>query len=507
MPIDNQPLASDVILSTQVASVGEVNHDNTTDITTGFSTMSAITEAGSTVDETFTFPHIPLGQPVVVDLGIGFGHLEGIQFKIAISLLTIIEVLVIVTNIIVLMTIRRHRQLRTTTSMYIISLAISDLCCGFGMPIGLLAKYIPDIFLHSLYICIMPFCVLLTVLASAVLNLLAVSIDRYIALRNPLRYTAIMTKKRSRIIIISVWIFSFIIGCLPFVWHNKETYIPHSNTGYCQWYRVVKRGYMIMYTVLILSIPIVTIIALYIQIFSIARSHAKSIDSRARVAAPSRAPALPSITDTSNVNTTVSIPQQGILRKKLSDTGSTLSTSSGNLVSKLSYETRVAFTIGMIVLSFVVCWLPLTISLLLGVLGEGKCKVSPEVRGWLGLLALLNSCFDPFIYSIRTKDFRQAFWELLTKAKFRCVNRVCVQRTDENDRENNRVSGYPMVSRGSTANGISISGATFNVTNGNDVGCHTNLKDGSCVVKSCDSVMTLTTERTESNQELNGHVY
>lgn len=501
---NSQLSLSKVILSTQVASLDGHGHGDATDFTTEFLTMMASTEVGSTQNETLILPNIPLRQPTMVDLGIGFGHLEGIQFKIAVSIMAILEALVIVTNIIVLATIRRHRQLRTTTSMYIISLAISDLCCGLGMPIGLLAKYIPDLFLHSLYVCILPFCILLTVLASAILNLLAVSIDRYIALKNPLRYAAIMTKKRSRIIIISTWIFSFLIGSIPFVWHHKETYTPHSNTGYCQWYRVVTRGYMIMYTVLILSLPIVVIMALYIKIFFIARSHARSIDSRARVAAISRASAPPSVTEMSRVNTTAH--PQGIPRKKLSDTGSISSTSSRTLMSKLTVESRVAMTIGMIVFTFVVCWLPLTVTLLLGVLGGGNCEVSPEVRGWLGLLALLNSFFDPFIYTIRTKDFRVAFRELLTRARSRCAGSVCrPRRPDDEDCENNRSSAYKMVSRGSNANTISMTVVTIDGAMVKGVGCQTNLKDCSTITNSCDSV-TLKTEGVDSKQlGLNGH--
>ncbi|XP_072179809.1 adenosine receptor A1-like [Diadema setosum] len=403
--------------------------------------MAFVTREGRSGDKV-TF--VSLQPPNIVDLGIGFGHLEGAQLRAALSIMTILELLVIVSNILVIAAIRRHRLLRTTTNLYIISLAVSDLFCALGMPIGLLAKYIPDIFLHSVYICILPFCLLMTVLASAILNLLAVSIDRYLALIKPLRYQVMMTKRKSLLFITGAWSLSFLVGFISMVWQKPPYYDPHSNRGYCEWDRVVTVGYMFLYSVLILAIPILVIIGLYIQIFCIARTHAKSIDkTRTRVFSPR-----PDASTVDSVSmAALQAPVVSRLKKASDDCSSTSVSTSQRLV--ISLETRVAITIGVIVCTFAVCWLPLTITLLLSIFCKDSCGVTAEVRGWLGILTLVNSFFNPIIYTARTKEFRDAFTELCSKSKAWCLTRSRRCYHSGSDDDHSRSAAYFAASKSS----------------------------------------------------------
>ena len=49
---------------------------------------------------------------------------------------------------------------------------------------------------------------------ASIYNLVAISIDRYIAVSRPIRYATLMTPSRAKLLIITVWILSFII-CFP----------------------------------------------------------------------------------------------------------------------------------------------------------------------------------------------------------------------------------------------------------------------------------------------------
>jgi hypothetical protein len=75
---------------------------------------------------------------------------------------------------------------------------------------------------------------------------------------------------------------------------------------------------------------------------------------------------------------------------------------------------RITKTVGAIVLLFVILMLPLQIAMFASVI----CKV---VSPWVGLLwtygdvlATVNSCLDPFVYSARTKRYREQIIKSIT---------------------------------------------------------------------------------------------
>ena len=76
-------------------------------------------------------------------------------------------------------------------------------------------------------------------------------------------------------------------------------------------------------------------------------------------------------------------------------------------------ETRVAFTLAIVIGIFTVCWFPLIIALF----AAGKPLVKPQgaAHMWIRTVALSNSAMNFLIYSLRIADFRQAYGAICRK--------------------------------------------------------------------------------------------
>jgi len=65
---------------------------------------------------------------------------------------------------------------------------------------------------------------------ASIYNLVAISIDRYIAVSRPVRYASLMTPSRAKQLIISVWILSFVICFPPLIGWDGGSFSPAAET-------------------------------------------------------------------------------------------------------------------------------------------------------------------------------------------------------------------------------------------------------------------------------------
>lgn len=66
---------------------------------------------------------------------------------------------------------------------------------------------------------------------SSILNLCAISLDRFLAISRPFRYLSIMSSRRARLLVVSVWILAFIICFPPLVSWNEKHFIAGVANG------------------------------------------------------------------------------------------------------------------------------------------------------------------------------------------------------------------------------------------------------------------------------------
>uniref|UniRef100_A0A0R3RLN2 G_PROTEIN_RECEP_F1_2 domain-containing protein n=1 Tax=Elaeophora elaphi TaxID=1147741 RepID=A0A0R3RLN2_9BILA len=130
---------------------------------------------------------------------------------------------VIVGNTFVILSVIIYKRMRTFTNKLLTSLATADLLVGlFVMPLSLL-----DLLLNHAW----PFDTLLCKVWStsdvlfctaSILNLCVISIDRYLAISKPLKYSRTRNLKTAALLLGSVWVISFIVCTPPWIFHFDD---------------------------------------------------------------------------------------------------------------------------------------------------------------------------------------------------------------------------------------------------------------------------------------------
>ncbi|XP_035204796.1 adenosine receptor A1-like [Stegodyphus dumicola] len=131
-----------------------------------------------------------------------------------------VAILAIAGNLLVVATFALERRLRRVTNLYIISLATSDFLVGLiGVPSAVMARLgLPR---NAFQICLLMLSVLVLLCTVSILNLVAVTLDRYWAILHPFCYKRTMNRRAAGIVILGCWILGSLVGLLPiFGWNN-----------------------------------------------------------------------------------------------------------------------------------------------------------------------------------------------------------------------------------------------------------------------------------------------
>ncbi|XP_032222760.1 histamine H2 receptor [Nematostella vectensis] len=134
------------------------------------------------------------------------------SFVVVFSFLLVLSLLIIATNSSVIYFVASRRYLKTSTNIALASLAASDLLTG------LLA--IPLIVTCNIHhkVCLAMDITSRFIAYSTVLHLLVVTLERYIMIVHAMKYKLWITKKRTSIVLTSVWVFSAATSFIQLSW-------------------------------------------------------------------------------------------------------------------------------------------------------------------------------------------------------------------------------------------------------------------------------------------------
>jgi muscarinic acetylcholine receptor M3 len=114
-------------------------------------------------------------------------------------------------NVLVLLSFRVNKKLRTTNNYFLISLAIADVIIGFvSMPISSV-YIITEKWLFGPYICDLWLSLDYTVSNASVGSLLLISFDRYFSITRPLTYRVNRTTRKVAFLIALSWLISILM--------------------------------------------------------------------------------------------------------------------------------------------------------------------------------------------------------------------------------------------------------------------------------------------------------
>uniref|UniRef100_H3CMG3 Growth hormone secretagogue receptor type 1 n=1 Tax=Tetraodon nigroviridis TaxID=99883 RepID=H3CMG3_TETNG len=135
---------------------------------------------------------------------------------------TVLFTVGVVGNVMTILVVSRYRDMRTTTNLYLCSMAVSDLFIFVCMPLDLyrMWRYRPWRFgdaLCKLFQFVSESCTYSTILC-----ITALSVERYLAICFPLRAKALVTKRRVRALILLLWTVSLLSAGPVFVMVGVE---------------------------------------------------------------------------------------------------------------------------------------------------------------------------------------------------------------------------------------------------------------------------------------------
>ncbi|XP_076032518.1 putative G-protein coupled receptor No9 [Oratosquilla oratoria] len=144
--------------------------------------------------------------------------------------LGILNVLVICGNCLVILAVFLSSKLRTVTNLFIVSLAVADLLLGVAvLPFSVTIQAF-DVWLYGDLWCSVWLAVDVWMSTASILNLCAISLDRYVAVTRPVSYPSLMSSSRAKLLIAGVWVTSFVICFPPLVgWNDRHKNLVSSS--------------------------------------------------------------------------------------------------------------------------------------------------------------------------------------------------------------------------------------------------------------------------------------
>ncbi|TSQ58042.1 D(2)-like dopamine receptor [Bagarius yarrelli] len=197
------------------------------------------------------------------------------QYNYYAMLLTLLIFVIVFGNVLVCMAVSREKALQTTTNYLIVSLAVADLLVAtLVMPWVVYLEVVGEWRFSTIH-CDVFVTLDVMMCTASILNLCAISIDRYTAVAMPMLYnTRYSSKRRVTVMISVVWILSFAISCpLLFGLNNTDSH----DEALCV---IANPAFVVYSSVVSFYVPFIITLLVYVQIYVVLRRRRKRVSTK-----------------------------------------------------------------------------------------------------------------------------------------------------------------------------------------------------------------------------------
>ncbi|XP_029645888.1 probable G-protein coupled receptor No18 [Octopus sinensis] len=371
-------------------------------------------------------------------------------------------------NVLVILSVILYKPLRSVQNFFIVSLAVSDLSvAALVMPFHV-SNLVLGYWIYGWLLCEIWLTLDVLLCTSSILNLCAIAVDRYWAIHDPLNYAQKRTPTRVGLMIAAVWFVSAMVSIPPVFGWNESGQLYNEIEMQC--HLTDDRSYVVFSAFGSFYIPLIMMTFIYFKIFlAIRRRLRKRREQTAmckikanstnkedkKEQSPESTPAKDKDTPPTPVQEDRSIEgaeinseihvDSGELRSPVtevcvtSQNGGTHSRLSKEEKEKhgrgkgkrvksffekkqkisLSKERKATRILGIVMLAFILCWLPFFLMYLILPFCQSCSGVPIFAELFIVWLGYVNSGLNPVIYTIFNEEFRKAFYMLLSGVCFK----------------------------------------------------------------------------------------
>ena len=319
-------------------------------------------------------------------------------------------------NSLVILAVIIFKEVRTTTNVFLVNLAVTDLLVSLLCLLLSFVTYMDTSnafhFVPSATYCFVAVTILLVCVGCSALSLASIAFQRCILItRTSQIHHMIFQKKTLCIWIIFLWILPLLLVMpnLFFLWqqaqHQQLSNCHELHQANLQLY--VKVVIVICYCLL----PLLVIILCYINIYTFIRNHRRKMrDSALELTTVGTSEPDESGRESGRITVQEPGSELGTAGHSTSNNQSRSQSRrmKRTLTRKLSnWELQITKNMFYIIIAFIVCFTPYLVCLII-------LDISDPILKWTLLLVLLNCCVNPLIYATKHPKFKMLFRKILS---------------------------------------------------------------------------------------------